>query len=123
MTRPRPTPARRGAALLEAIVALALLSIAGLALMGIAVEATRAIESIAESERRLRDAGRLLDAVSLWSRVELDQRLGERPQGEMRLRISRVDAELYSVQLFAAGETEPLLVTTLLREVHLDAAR
>lgn len=112
---------RTGAALLEAIVALTVLAVAGITLLGVASDAYRAIELSAESERRLRDANRLLDAASLWPRGELDQRLGERPQGVLRMRIARTSAELYRVELFASDGEELLLATTLYRERGSDA--
>jgi type II secretory pathway pseudopilin PulG len=114
---------RTGAALLEAIVALAILSIAGVSLLRVAVEASHAIELSAAAEIRLREAGRLMDAASLWSRTELDQRLGERAQGAMRMRISRPTAQLYRVELMEGEGDALVLTTTLYRASRSDAAR
>lgn len=119
--RARRFAARSGAALLEAIVALTVLAIAGISLLGVASDAYRVIERSADSERRMRDANRLLDAASLWSRTELDQRLGERIQGSMRMRIVRLSAKLYRVQLLTAADDELLLATSLHRGRSADA--
>lgn len=114
---------RTGAALLEAIVALAIFSIAGIALLRVASEASHAIELSATAELRLRDAGRLMDAASLWSRTELDQRLGERTQGAMLMRISRPTPQLYRVELMESESDALLLATTLYRANRPDATR
>lgn len=114
--------ARLGAALLEAIIALTVLAISAISLLGVAADTYRAIEHSAGSERRMRDANRLLDAASLWSRTELDQRLGERIQGSMRMRIVRLSAELYRVQLLTADDDELLLATSFHRGKDADAS-
>ncbi len=114
---------RTGAALLEAIIALAILSIAGIALLRVALEASHAIALSAAAEIRLRDAGRLMDAASLWSRTEFDQRLGVRTQGAMRMRISRPTTQLYHVELMESEGEAVLLATTFYRASGPDATR
>jgi hypothetical protein len=55
-----------------------------------------------------------MDAVTLWSRVELDQRLGERRQGSWWLRIDRATETLYVVTL-ADSLHRPILRTSVFR--------
>ena len=123
MTRSLHARVRRGAALLEAIVALTILAIAGIALLRSAAESYHVIQLSAVTERRMLDASRLMDAASLWSRAEMDQRLGERTQGDMRMRITRPLPELYQVELSDADDGRLLLATSLRRERTADAAR
>ena len=123
IVRRRRSCQRTGAVLLEAIVALAVFSIASVALLRVAAESYRAIELSAAEERRLRDAGRLMDAASLWSRTELDQRLGERTQGAMLMRISRPAPQLYRVELMESEGDALLLATTLYRANRPNATR
>ena len=112
---------RPGAVLLEAIIALAILSISGIALLQLTSESYLAVSVAAAEEFRMRSATRLLDAASLWSRTELDQRLGARVQGEMLMSIARTTATLYHVRLFDRNGGALLLSTTLYRPVRPDA--
>lgn len=97
--RLRAARARRGAALLEAIVALAVFGTAGSAALVLVRDAARTVERAREAERRVRDADAFLAAVSLWTRDDLDRRLGERPQGPWRLVVLRPAPTLYEVAL------------------------
>lgn len=123
MTRSLHAHRRRGAALLEAIVALAILAIAGIALLRSAAESYHVMRLSAVAERRMLDASRLMEAATLWSRAEMDQRLGVRTQGDMRMRITRLLPELYQVELSDADDGRLLLATSLRRERTADAAR
>ena len=110
------TPAgRQGAALLEAIVALAILGIAGISTLGMASEAARAVDRAREAESSLREASDFLEAVALWTRDDLDRRLGDRAQGPWRLQIDRPERELYVVILTDTLTGEALLATSLFR--------
>ena len=78
---------------------------------------------VRESEEQVRVARRLLDATTLWSRGELDQRLGERPQGPMMMRIDRLSSTLYLVSLRDTTTGAELLRTALYRSEAPDAPR
>ena len=108
---------RAGIALLEALIALTILTVAGLA-------ATAAVRQGADSVRRaeaadadLRVASAFLDAVALWPRADLDRHLGDRPEGIWRLRIDRPVPTLYLVMLSDSTGTRTLLRTALYRSV------
>ena len=47
----------------------------------------------------MRDADAFMAAVSLWTRDDLDRRLGDREQGPWRLVILRPEPTLYEVAL------------------------
>ena len=104
-----------GAALLEVIVAVAILATAGTAAVAMASESARAVERARAADLRAREASAFLDAVALWPREDLDRRLGERPQGPWRLRIGRPDPELYTVALVDTASGADLLRTALFR--------
>ena len=96
---------RRGAALLELIVSVTLLMIAGLTTTSMVLEASDTVRRAEEAEKQLRQASAFLHAVALWPSVELDQRLGIRPQGFWWLRIERPREHLYEITLVAADST------------------
>jgi len=107
---------RRGAVLLEALVALAVLATVGSAAAWTASEAIRAVGRVHETETQIRSAARLLTAVSLWPREDLDRHLGSRRQGPWRMQINRVHPTLYDVTLADAVTGRVLLWTTLFRD-------
>ena len=108
---------RHGAALLEALVALALLGSVGGAAAWSATESLRAVQRMQTRENDQRRAARFFTAVSLWPREDLDRHLGDRPQGPWRLRIDRPVRSVYTVTLrdTVRGGTV-LLQTALYRE-------
>jgi type II secretory pathway pseudopilin PulG len=116
---------RRGAALLEAIVALAVFGTAGSAALVLVRDATRAVEHAREAEARVRDADAFMHAVSLWTRDDLDRRLGERAQGAWRLVIQRPNPSVYEIVLRDTLSDAVLLSTALHRATReaVDAAR
>lgn len=105
----------RGAVLLEAILAIALLATIGSAAAWLASEQLRAVGRTHEREQEVRRANRLLTAVSLWPRENLDRHLGDTKQGPWRMRIDRVTPVLYAVSLADTMTGNVLLRTALLR--------
>jgi type II secretory pathway pseudopilin PulG len=91
--------AEAGATLLEVVVALVILATAGTAALTMATQAMRAVASGRAAEAEVRAASAFLTAVALWTREDLDRRLGEREQGPWRLRIDRSTPALYTVVL------------------------
>jgi len=108
--------AARGAALLEALVALALLGSVGSAAAWSATESLRAVQRIHAREAEQRAAARLLTAVSLWPRADLDRHLGKRAEGPWRLYIERPTRTIYTVTLRDTAGGAILLQTALYRE-------
>lgn len=105
---------RAGAALLEAVVALLILSTACVSATAMAATFTRTATKAREVDGEVRRAGALMDAASLWTRDDLDRRLGERRQGAWRMRIDRPVPTLYTVVLADSTGVE-LLHTALFR--------
>src|SRR5712691_12275331 len=73
----------RGIALLEVLVALAILSGAGLALLDLVTGGLRAERDARERERILAAEERVLTALTLLKRDELNRRLGRHRIGEL----------------------------------------
>jgi hypothetical protein len=110
-----------GAVLFEVIVAMALLAGSGLAAVSMAAEAVGAVTRARQAEARMREAARLMDAVSLWPREDLDRRLGDRREGPFILRIQRPDPELYTAALADSASRRVLLATSIFRRDTTDA--
>lgn len=106
---------RAGVALFEAIVALVILSTAGLTAASLVVDASRAASRVQASELRVRRASAFLESVALWPREDLDRRLGDRPQGPYRLRVVRMASTLYVAQLWDSAGADMLVGTALYR--------
>lgn len=105
---------RAGAALLEAIVALALLATSGVAVAALGAGSSDAARRAREADARVRRASAFLEAVALWPREDLDRRLGDRTQGPWRLRIERPRPTLYLVTLADSAPPRATVLTTAL---------
>jgi type II secretory pathway pseudopilin PulG len=91
--------------LLEVIVALTILIIAGLSAMAVANQAAAAVSQAREADSETRRASGFLDAVALWPRDDLDRHLGDRQEGPWILRIERPSPTLYTVILSTPPDT------------------
>ena len=106
---------REGVALLEALVALVILTTAGATAVTMAAEAARDIQRARRAEGEMRAANAFFDAVSLWSRDDLDRHLGNRPQGAWLMRVDRPSPTLYVATLTDTATHIELLRTSLFR--------
>ena len=109
----------RGVALLETLIALAMLSGAGLALLDLVTAGLRAEREARERERVLAVEGRVLTALTLFTRADLDRRLGRHPLGELVVDIQRPERMLYRIALAQqqSPEVEDLVTVVYRREV------
>lgn len=111
-----PLRAERGAALLEALVALAILAAAGLSVVGQLQAALQSEHALRDREARYVRADRFLAAMSLLTAADLDRRIGDHRVGEFVARVQRPEPLLYRLSLSdtvpASGE---LLVTVVYR--------
>ena len=108
----------RGVALLETLVALAIVSGAGLALLDLVTAGLRAEREARERERILAVEDRVLTALTLLTRVELDRRLGRHPVGELIADIERPERTLYRIALAQqeSPQVEDLVTVAYRRE-------
>lgn len=95
----------RGVALLEVLVALVMLSAAGIAYAGLVSAGLHAERVARERERLLETEERVLAALTLLKRDELDRRLGQHAVGEFIIDVERPERALYRVAL--AQEESP----------------
>lgn len=108
--------AERGAALLEALVALAILAIAGVSLVGLLVDVTRGEHRLEVRERESRRADQMLTSLALEDKRGLDLRLGRRAVGAFVTDIERPEPGLYRLAVAdSAAPDSPLLVTVVFR--------
>jgi type II secretory pathway pseudopilin PulG len=106
---------RPGAVLLEVMVALVILSVALTACLTLGRQAVAAVERAHRAHGALRLASNFLDAVALWPRQELEQRLGERAQGDWRLVVHRPNPRLFVVAVTDSTANRVLVTTSLYR--------
>jgi type II secretory pathway pseudopilin PulG len=106
---------RSGAVLLEAIVAVVILAVAGTSAVTIVSQGADSVRRAREADVEAREASALMHAVALWTREDLDRRLGSRPQGPWRLSIQRPDPLLYDLALMDSTGTRVILRTSLFR--------
>jgi type II secretory pathway pseudopilin PulG len=120
--RPPMLRSNRGIALLETLVALAILSGAGLALLDLVTAGLRAEREARERERVLVVEERVLTALTLLKRDELDRRLGRHPIGELIVDVQRPERTLYRIALAQTESPQAEdLVTVVYRRGTRDA--
>lgn len=93
---------RRGAALLEVMIALTLLLGAGVTLVGLLSASLRSETGMRAREARYAELDRLLTAMSLLSRADLDRRLGRHTVGTLTADVQRPESRLYRIAVSAA---------------------
>jgi len=108
--------------LLEAIVSLTILAIAGGAVVALATDSARAVERARAADASIAKASAFLDAVALWPREDLDRHLGARDEGTWRMIVDRPTPTLYAVTLADSVGTHVLLHTVLYRAEEPNAA-
>jgi type II secretory pathway pseudopilin PulG len=113
-------PTEGGVALLETLVALAILLGAGLALLQLVSAGLAAERDARERERVLAVEERVLTALTLLKRDELDRRLGRHPIGELVADIERPERTLYRIAVVQAQspQVEDLVTVVHRRDVR-----
>jgi type II secretory pathway pseudopilin PulG len=106
---------RSGVVLLEALVALTIIAVAGLATVAIVQQGMDGVRRAQASEAEFRQASAFMEAIALWPRGDLDRHLGDRSEGPWRLVIDRPAPTLYLVALTDSLSRRELLRTALYR--------
>lgn len=104
-----------GAALLEALIALTILTAVGAAVIALAVQSLAVVRATYEADLHTRRADRFFRSVSLWPTADLDRHLGDREQAEWWMRTDRPAPGLYRVSLRVAEDAPEFLWTVLYR--------
>jgi len=99
-----------GFTLLEVLIALSIVSIAGLAAIAKVGAASSTLREVARHEAEMEAAHNLLVTAMTWSRRELDRRLGSTRAGALMLSVSRPRSGLYRL---AVRSDHDLLVTVV----------
>jgi hypothetical protein len=110
----------RGVALLEAVVALAILSGAGLGFVELVSVGLAAERDARERERVLAVETRVVAALTLFKREDLDRRLGRHRIGDLIAEIARPEPTLYRIALAQASapDVEDLVSVVYRRELQ-----
>lgn len=87
----------RGVALLEVLIAVVVLATAGVALVELVGAGLRGEHEAQEREQTLAAEERVLAAMTLLNRTELDQRIGRRLVGEFIVDVQRPERTLYRI--------------------------
>jgi hypothetical protein len=112
---------RPGVVLLEAIVALSILTVAALASVAMVRQAVESVRRAELAEADIRRASAFMDAIVLWPRADLDRHLGNRAEGPWRLTIDRPAPTLYLVALTDSLSRRELVRTALYRSLPPNA--
>ena len=106
----------RGVALLEVLAALTIFALAAVGIVALLAQTTDVERRAEFAEQRLADEERLLAAVTLLTRDDLDRRLGRRTAGPYVVEIQRPVRTLYRLTV-ALGEAPeaPDLATLVYR--------
>ena len=110
--RPRP-----GVVLLEAIVALTIVTIAALASVAMVRQGIESVRQSQTIEQEVRKASAFVEAIALWPRADLDRHVGNRAEGPWRLTVDRPIPTLYLVALTDSLSRRELVRTALYRPV------
>lgn len=103
----------RGVALLEVLMALAILSVAGGALASATAAGLRATALAAEREHASVQRETVLTGLTLLTKEELDARTGERPLGVFQVRIERPRPGLYRLEVTGPAPADAGSLATL----------
>jgi len=114
---------RRGVALLEVLVALVILTTAGVSLVGLVGAGLRWEYDARERERVLADEERLLAALTLLKRNEFDRRMGRHVVGTFVVDVQRPEPTLYRSEIEQTVSAQVEDLVTVVYRSELSNAR
>jgi hypothetical protein len=114
---------RRGMALLEALLALVLLTTAGLAWTALAGQASFALEQAQDRERKVAASAVILGRLEILTAPQLEAMVGRRRIDDHSVLVSRVMPSLYRIEIDVAGEANEWLETLVYRPSEVADAR
>lgn len=107
------TDRRRGAVLLECLVALALVVVLGLPALSLSRASLAALAQAALEERQLDRADQVMTRMALLSQRELDLRLGWHRMDAFVVNVQRPERELYRIAVADTVAPELALLVTV----------
>jgi Tfp pilus assembly protein PilV len=105
----RAEQSRRGVALLEVLLAFALLAIAGISWISLAGQTARSLRDVRTTERTTLAAASTMEWVAIRTALELDGMIGERQEGDFNVTIIRLIPALYDVTISDTLTDTPIL--------------
>lgn len=114
---PNRSKHRRGFAMIEAIVALAIFGTTIITFLKLAHNFFESDVRIERAERRLMLANDLMNKVVLWPASELSLHFGRREQGSLDLEVSRIAPPLFAITI-SEHSGRQLLQTVVYRPVR-----
>lgn len=107
------TSRRRGVALLEALCAIMVLTVAGTSLVHLMAGQAAAVRSMARSSAALETQQRVLGALSLLTRRELESMVPSREVGEFTVEVDRMPGDVFIVTVTPSGPWGSVISTFL----------
>ena len=106
---------RDGMVMLEVMLGVAILGMAGVALVTLLTQTVHTVRQGRTMERRTTSAMQLLDRATLWSDGELASRLGRSRVGDWNLDVAAPRTQLYSLTVLDTLTGATVLRTTVYR--------
>jgi type II secretory pathway pseudopilin PulG len=107
--------APRGMVLLEVMLGIAILGMAGVALITLLTQTVATVQRGRTTERKVASASQLLDRASLWSAAELTVHLGRTRVAGWDVQVDALGRRLYDVSILDTLSETPVLRTTFYR--------
>ena len=104
---------RRGTILVEVVVGLTILAIAGIGWITLLAQTRAGIADMRVREARTRAAGDLLQRYRFFSEREYDARLGTMRAGNLAISVAPIVPHLYSLVVLDSNARAVILTTTV----------
>ena len=108
-------PSKSGMLLLEVLLGIAILGIAGVGLIMLLTQTVETVRHGRDTERRVMSASHLFNRATLYNTPELDARIGRQRIGEWNLEIVMAQMQLYSLAVLDTTTGVVVLHTTVYR--------
>lgn len=119
----RVEPSRTGAVLLEAMVAMAILGLTGIAWMVLLVQSLHSVDQARHREAALRVAAAALNATSVWSPADLAAHVGTSRFHGVDLEVGELTPTLFSLTALDTLTGTALLRTSVYATNRADSTR
>ena len=104
---------RRGALLLEVVVGITVLAIAGVGWVTLLAQTRASIAEVRQREALTREASDLLQRYRIFGANELDARVGVRREGTLAIEVTSIAPHLYGLAALDSSGRKVLLTTTV----------
>ena len=105
----------RGSALLDVVIALAVLGLSGVSLITLLGQTAQSMRNVRNTERSVRQASDELGRFAVYDRTQLASMLGQSMSHGWVVVVASPAADLFDVAVAERDNTDPLLRTTFYR--------